>query len=162
MHLAEARAVGPMRAAECNNAGMAMSGICFTYHDTHSALTVEQWAEVCMDERDHPAPDGLREWHESAMNALKRYRPALRQTEALVYDDLEGPVYFITGSGDIQMKSVKRYTSSKDEDGFGEWWGYCRAIGSAGPTFAYDLDFHEVLDVTLDVEAARGRYAHLR
>jgi hypothetical protein len=88
---------------------MSMGGLCFTFRSPDVDLTDEEWAEVCLDERDHPDPEGLGACHDGAMAALRTYRPNLANTEPLVFDDGEGPVYFITSGGDIQMKPVKGY-----------------------------------------------------
>lgn len=137
---------------------MAMSGLCFTYLAPDSQLDEDEWGEVCTEERDHPDPHGLNEWNTRALDALTAYQSDLQNTEPFVYDDGEGPVYFLTSGGDIQMVPVKRYTPPPSMDAFAVWWGYCQAIASAGPTFAYDLDYFEAIDISLDIEQARSVY----
>jgi len=71
-------------------------------------------------------------------------------------------VYIITAGGSIQMKPVKRYQWPGGVERFDAWWGYCRAIASAGPTYCFDLDHFETVDVMIeDVEEASWRYSLL-
>jgi hypothetical protein len=140
---------------------MSMEGLGFTYLPPDCAMTVDELSELVLDDEGHPDPQGLVAWHDRAMAALKQFRPKLRRRERFVYYDGTGPVFFITGSGTIQMKPVKSHRWSDGDDEFGVWWGYCQAIGEAGPTFCWDMDFGGVIDVTLDRETAESAYPTL-